>query len=166
MMDKTFKQIFDEALAKNTSALGKSPFSFNPENSTELNKAFSKTQPDFSQQARAEANFTQCLTSLSQTGLKPNPSAHRPQTRSKSHFFKERKPQSLRPSHTLNSLQTAAFYFINAWDLTPLSPGFTAQELKDSFRRLAKRLHPDQGGRNQDFRELQSAYAQLSLLFK
>lgn len=73
-------------------------------------------------------------------------------------------PPIKRKPHVLNPQQAQAYATLNAWE--PLSPAFTARELKANFRRLVKRLHPDHGGNAEDFRALRSSYRELSLIFQ
>lgn len=76
----------------------------------------------------------------------------------------QKAPRHERVPHKLNSLQAEAYARMNAWE--PLSPAFSARELKATFRRLVKRMHPDHGGNSDDFRSLRSAYRELSLIFR
>lgn len=58
-----------------------------------------------------------------------------------------------KPAHTLSEIQQKSYHFftINSCDLPA---GFTESELRQAFRTLALKLHPDHGGTAYAIREL------------
>ena len=46
-----------------------------------------------------------------------------------------------------------------AFDRLDLSPGASAEEVRDAYRDRVKRVHPDNGGSQAEFKRLQEAYA-------
>jgi hypothetical protein len=71
------------------------------------------------------------------------------------------KPKPRKP-HNLNETQSKAYDFLCA--LSPLNPGFTARELKNSYRQAVKIAHPDLGGTALTFAKVQEAYKVLKTL--
>lgn len=69
------------------------------------------------------------------------------------------------PPHKLNVFQMSAVRFFLDHGVS-LSPRFSKKELKAAFRKLALRLHPDQGGAAQSFMELKSCFELLTDLNK
>ena len=47
-------------------------------------------------------------------------------------------------------------------DVLGIKPNSTAQDIKNAYRRLAMQHHPDRGGSNQKFQQIQQAYRELS----
>jgi hypothetical protein len=70
-----------------------------------------------------------------------------------------------RPHHSLNESQTQAFAFF-AHQGAPLAANFSSADLKLAFRRLALKLHPDQGGTAASFQKLMQARSILQTVFK
>lgn len=68
------------------------------------------------------------------------------------------------PAHNLNPEQKTSYNFFNLYDLN-LLPDFTKHELKRAYRLLALKLHPDKGGRTEEFLSLKMHYECLSNLF-
>lgn len=50
----------------------------------------------------------------------------------------------------------------DAYDLLGLQPGASPDALKEAYRRMSKKVHPDQGGSAALFRQVQEAYDLLS----
>jgi len=70
-----------------------------------------------------------------------------------------------RPNHSLSESQTLAFTFF-AQQGSPLAANFSSADLKLAFRRLALKLHPDQGGTAASFQKLMQSRSILQTLFK
>lgn len=69
-----------------------------------------------------------------------------------------------RAPHTLDSRQQMAFeFYLTAGASLTLT--FSREELKRSFRQLAKKLHPDHGGSALDFRRLLEHHKYLLAVF-
>lgn len=83
-------------------------------------------------------------------------------TRGKSAYGVKVRP---RPPHSFDEKQRQAYCFFREHD-PKLADNFTGTELKTSFRRLAKFLHPDAGGRAADFIRLKECHAVLLTVFK
>lgn len=66
--------------------------------------------------------------------------------------------------HQLNDRQKMAWEFYNFWG-SNLSLSFNKQQLKNSFRNLAKKLHPDHGGNVLAFRRLLEHHKYLLSVF-
>ncbi len=79
-------------------------------------------------------------------------------------YHAQKKPGTVKPPHLLNALQTWAADFFAQRGVV-LSPRFSAKELQSAFRKLALRMHPDQGGSPVDFQNLMSARSELAQLF-
>lgn len=69
-----------------------------------------------------------------------------------------------RTPHSLDSRQQMAFEFYVAAGAS-LTLAFNREELKRSFRQLAKKLHPDHGGSALDFRRLLEHHKYLLAVF-
>ncbi|MFZ4403571.1 MAG: hypothetical protein ACOYOK_05655 [Pseudobdellovibrionaceae bacterium] len=79
-------------------------------------------------------------------------------------FKSEVKSQPTPPPHQLSDEQKKSkSYFANAKE--NLNPAFQRHELKSAFRRLAKKLHPDHGGTDADYRQLLAHYQNLKIIF-
>ena len=50
---------------------------------------------------------------------------------------------------------------MNEWNILKLKPPKTEEEIKKSYRKLVLQCHPDKGGSNDKFIELQTAYKTL-----
>ncbi len=74
-------------------------------------------------------------------------------------------PKKPRPAHTFNDKQRSSFEYFGS-SFSPLSDNFSLDELKRSFRCLALKLHPDQGGDALLFMELKTHFEILCQLFK
>lgn len=57
--------------------------------------------------------------------------------------------------------QGGSMSYRDALDWLGIAEGFTLEELKARFRELSKRMHPDCGGSNAQFRKLEEAYRAL-----
>ena len=79
-------------------------------------------------------------------------------------YHGQKKPVAPRPPHSLNALQIWAVDFFAQRDVT-LSPRFSAKDLQSAFRKLALRMHPDQGGSPIEFQNLMTARSELAQLF-
>lgn len=69
-----------------------------------------------------------------------------------------------RPAHVLSSEQTQAFQFFLFYG-SDLHDNFTSKELKSAFRKLALKLHPDQGGQAEAFLSLKKAFERLQMVW-
>ena len=49
----------------------------------------------------------------------------------------------------------------SAYEILGISKNFTLDELKDKYKRIAKRVHPDRGGNEQTFKLVTLAYKKL-----
>lgn len=102
---------------------------------------------------------------------KANPQTNRPVFKTKNPY-KTQSPQwtmtqehsSLDKEHKLNERQKVAWEFYNFWG-SNLSLSFSKQQLKTSFRKLAKKLHPDHGGNVLAFRRLLEHHKYLLSVF-
>lgn len=65
----------------------------------------------------------------------------------KSYLTKKSPPP---PAHKMNEQQLESFLFVYTW-AGNLKDSFTLTDLKLAFRRAALKLHPDQGGCDQNF---------------
>lgn len=74
------------------------------------------------------------------------------------------RPPPPRKPHKLSERQKKAWDFFHLHQ-AGLDLGFTKKELKQGFRTLALRLHPDQGGSSGLFMELKEAYQALLTVF-
>lgn len=70
----------------------------------------------------------------------------------------------VRKPHVLNEAQGLAFAFLKSI-VNGLDEAFSSQELKKAFRQAALKVHPDRGGRAEDFQALNKHYAELKNLF-
>jgi hypothetical protein len=75
------------------------------------------------------------------------------------------RPKASRPPHPLTQSQSLA-YQVFAKFKVQLSPTFSSKELKEGFRLLALKTHPDRGGDVRDFISIRNAYVELSSVFK
>lgn len=66
-------------------------------------------------------------------------------------------------AHILSEIQFKAFQFFNRFTL--LHDSFSQTELKNCFRSLARKLHPDKGGSAPLYIELKTNYEILKKLF-
>lgn len=79
---------------------------------------------------------------------------------------KTNSPRPSGPPHLLNEEQKIAWTWFRS-QTEPLAADFTRHELKQAFRRLALRQHPDvEGGSAETFMELQKCHQQLQEIFK
>ncbi len=68
-----------------------------------------------------------------------------------------------RPNHSFNSQQAHSFQYLLKKG-AQLLENFNRKELETAFRALALKLHPDQGGSNQEFLQLLEARKSLQAL--
>lgn len=76
------------------------------------------------------------------------------------HYPKSKTPPPQRKAHAFTETQLDAYKYIKMW-IVDLSEGFTAHELKRAFRKAALILHPDKGGKTEDFLALKRHYELL-----
>ncbi|MBX3019613.1 MAG: J domain-containing protein [Bdellovibrionaceae bacterium] len=70
----------------------------------------------------------------------------------------------VRPAHRFDATQTDSFNFVkNAFP--ELENNFSPRELKTAYRKAAMKLHPDQGGTSEQFRDLHRHFENLRRLF-
>jgi hypothetical protein len=79
-------------------------------------------------------------------------------------YHGQRKPTPPKPPHQLSALQQWAVDFFAVRGIE-LSPRFSSKDLQSAFRKLALRMHPDQGGSPIEFQNLMTARAELAQLF-
>ena len=60
-----------------------------------------------------------------------------------------------------NVFQEKTYDNMNEWNILKLKPPKTEEEIKKSYRKLVLNYHPDKGGSNDKFIELQTAYKTL-----
>lgn len=60
-----------------------------------------------------------------------------------------------------NVFQEKTYDNMNEWNILKLKPPKTEEEIKKSYRKLILKYHPDKGGSNDKFIELQTAYKTL-----
>ena len=58
-------------------------------------------------------------------------------------------------------IATAKPYLANEYTLLGVQPGATKRDIKNAYRRQARKLHPDKGGDAQAFRQMHDAYWRL-----
>lgn len=68
----------------------------------------------------------------------------------------QNRPTRPRPAHVMNPEQVKAFEFLN-FNGAGLTLNFSKREAQASFRKLALKLHPDQGGNAESFQQLIAA---------
>ena len=49
----------------------------------------------------------------------------------------------------------------NPWETLGLQPGASEQEVKNAYKSLAKKCHPDKGGSAEEFKKINEAYTQI-----
>lgn len=69
-----------------------------------------------------------------------------------------------RPAHKLTAEQTQSFHFFKCHG-SELANNFSKADLKSAFRKLALKLHPDQGGAADQFLSLKLAHENLQFVF-
>ena len=69
-----------------------------------------------------------------------------------------------RPAHKLNKEQFECWTLLRHFDLN-LTENFSREELKQSWKRIAKKTHPDLGGPAKDFMSAMNAYRKLCQIF-
>ena len=79
-------------------------------------------------------------------------------------YHGQRKPSPPKPPHQLSALQQWAAGFFTDRGIS-LSPRFSSNELQSAFRKLALKMHPDQGGSPAEFQNLMTARSELAQLF-
>ncbi len=78
-------------------------------------------------------------------------------------YHRHRKPPphpAPRPAHKMTAEQLTSFQFFKSHG-SDLADNYTLKELKSAYRKLALKIHPDQGGRADLFMTLQQAFAKL-----
>lgn len=80
-------------------------------------------------------------------------------------YHRNRPAPKPRPAHKLTAEQMQSFHFFKCHH-SELADNFSKADLKSAFRKLALKLHPDQGGKADQFLSLKLAFENLSSVFK
>ncbi len=75
-----------------------------------------------------------------------------------------KKPTPPRPAHQFNEAQKAALHYFKRHGFE-LAANFSMKDLKGAFRKIALKIHPDQGGESIEFQTLLLQREALELLF-
>ncbi|MBC7458816.1 MAG: hypothetical protein H7235_11085 [Bdellovibrionaceae bacterium] len=145
-MTKTFSEILDEQLDQNTS-----------ENRGESMNSLYSSHVEY-------AYFSQIRFTRSQIFTPPPPANSRSRYRSQVGLVTTPPSLEMPVDYILEAHQKTALDYLNQrLNLTQRLIGqFSAQQLKSTFRRLAKIYHPDMGGTPESFRELITHFKVLS----
>jgi hypothetical protein len=81
----------------------------------------------------------------------------------KTPYIRCKKAPPIRPAHILTVIQRQAFDFLKRYS-NELAENFGGNDLRKAYRKALLLSHPDQGGSNQAFWEVQQAYQTLKLI--
>lgn len=125
-----------------------------------------KIEQELREEKSAETSHTTETPSPMWTNLIGHLQPQHFQMQSKGQIYHRNRPAPKpRPAHTLTAEQSQSLHFFQCHN-SDLADNFTKADLKSAFRKLALKLHPDQGGRSDQFLSLKLAFENLSTVFK
>lgn len=166
---KSFAEVLKQKLNQNENCTSaQTNFAPQPVSTTTVGPKATSHDPNFN---HLIFKITEAVNQDSNNQSKAKPQSNRSVFKTKNPY-KTQSPKlnltqehsSLDKEHILNERQKIAWEFYNFWG-SNLSLSFNKQQLKTSFRNLAKKLHPDHGGNVLAFRRLLEHHKYLLSVF-